>query len=81
MRTISQRELRNNSGEIVRGLGRGESYRLTSRGVVVGMVTPVTRTALEESTLREGDQNMTFPAGMRRQENTTEVLQELRAER
>lgn len=81
MRTISQRELRNSSGEIVRGLGRGESYRLTSRGVVVGLVTPVTRTALDELTLREGDQDMTFSAGVRHQENTAEVLRELRGGR
>lgn len=40
-RTISQRELRNASGEVMRALDRGESFVVTRNGVPVGELTPV----------------------------------------
>jgi prevent-host-death family protein len=40
-RTITQRELRNESGEIMRALGRGETFLVTRNGVPVGELTPV----------------------------------------
>jgi antitoxin (DNA-binding transcriptional repressor) of toxin-antitoxin stability system len=40
-RSITQRELRNASGEIMRGLDRGESFVVTRNGVPVGELTPV----------------------------------------
>ena len=42
-REITQRELRNNSGEIMRELDRGESFVLTRNGVPVGELTPIRR--------------------------------------
>ena len=42
-RQITQRELRNESGEIMRGLDRGESYIVTRNGVPVGELIPVRR--------------------------------------
>jgi prevent-host-death family protein len=42
-RTITQRELRNNSGEIMRGLDRGEEYTITRNGVPVGVLRPYAR--------------------------------------
>lgn len=42
-RKITQRELRNESGEIMRGLDRGESYVVTRNGVPVGELLPVRR--------------------------------------
>lgn len=42
-RTITQRELRNKSGEIMRGLDRGEEYTITRNGVPVGVLLPVAR--------------------------------------
>jgi antitoxin (DNA-binding transcriptional repressor) of toxin-antitoxin stability system len=42
-REISQRELRNDSGEIMRGLDRGESYLVTRNGVAVGELIPLRR--------------------------------------
>jgi len=42
-RKISQRELRNDSGEIMRGLDRGESFIVTRNGVAVGELTPLRR--------------------------------------
>jgi len=42
-RRITQRELRNESGEIMRGLDRGERYIITRNGVPVGELAPVSR--------------------------------------
>jgi prevent-host-death family protein len=42
-RTISQRELRNQSGEIMRALDRGERFVITRNGVPVGELRPVRR--------------------------------------
>ena len=42
-RTISQRELRNDSGAIMRGLDRGETFIVTRRGVPVGELIPIRR--------------------------------------
>lgn len=40
-REITQRELRNESGEIMRALDRGESFVVTRNGVPVGELSPV----------------------------------------
>lgn len=40
-RSISQRELRNASGDVMRALDRGESFTVTRNGVPVGELTPV----------------------------------------
>ncbi|MBT8194110.1 MAG: type II toxin-antitoxin system prevent-host-death family antitoxin [Acidimicrobiia bacterium] len=40
---LTQRELRNNSGEIMRSLDRGESFLVTRNGVPVGELVPVRR--------------------------------------
>lgn len=42
-RTITQRELRNDSGEIMRLLDRGETFIVTRNGVPVGELTPLRR--------------------------------------
>lgn len=42
-RTISQRELRNASGEIMRALDRGEDFVVTRNGVPVGELRPARR--------------------------------------
>lgn len=42
-REITQRELRNESGEIMRGLDRGESFIVTRNGVAVGELAPPKR--------------------------------------
>jgi prevent-host-death family protein len=40
-REITQRELRNESGEIMRALDRGETFVVTRNGIPVGELTPV----------------------------------------
>lgn len=39
-REITQRELRNESGKIMRALGRGEAFVVTRNGVPVGELSP-----------------------------------------
>lgn len=53
-RTISQRELRNASGDVMRALDRGESFTVTRNGVPVGELTPVhpRRFASKDTVLR-----------------------------
>jgi prevent-host-death family protein len=41
--TITQRELRNDSGEIMRRLDRGETFIVTRNGTPVGELTPFRR--------------------------------------
>ncbi len=42
-RVITQRELRNDSGDIMRRLDRGESFIVSRNGVPVGELTPLRR--------------------------------------
>lgn len=42
MKRISQRELRNDNAEIIRGVESGESYTVTRRGVPVARLVPFT---------------------------------------
>ncbi|HUB36788.1 MAG TPA: type II toxin-antitoxin system prevent-host-death family antitoxin [Solirubrobacteraceae bacterium] len=43
MREITQRQLRNQSGEIMRELDRGESFLVTRNGAPVGELRPIRR--------------------------------------
>ncbi|WP_029144760.1 type II toxin-antitoxin system Phd/YefM family antitoxin [Microbacterium luticocti] len=81
MRTISQRELRNNSGEIMRQVRGGVSFRVTSNGEEIAVLSPAERSVLDEMTIRRGTQNMEFPAGITVSESTEDVLRELRGDR
>jgi prevent-host-death family protein len=40
MRTISHRELRNNSAEVLRDVEHGESFSVTNRGEVIARLIP-----------------------------------------
>ena len=42
-RTITQRELRNDSGQIMRALDAGESFTVTRNGVPVAELSPIRR--------------------------------------
>ena len=48
MKTISQRELRNDNAQIMRGVEQGETYTVTRRGVPVARLSPI----IEHSDLR-----------------------------
>ncbi len=42
-REITQRELRNESGEVMRALDSGDTFVVTRNGVAVGALTPIQR--------------------------------------
>lgn len=81
MRTISQRELRNSSGEIMRAVERGESFLITNRGKTVGKLIPAERTALDELTISRPHGPLEFPARVRVAERSEDILRELRGDR
>lgn len=41
MKTINQRELRNDSSEVMRGVEQGETYVVTRRGVPIAQLAPI----------------------------------------
>lgn len=41
MKTISQRELRNDNADVMRGVEEGETYTVTRRGVPVARLVPL----------------------------------------
>ena len=47
MRTISHRELRNNSSEVLRQVAAGEIIEVTNHGVVTAVLVPPSLTSLE----------------------------------
>lgn len=51
MREITQRELRNDSGAIMRGLDAGESFLVTRNGIAVGELVPLRRSRFVRSEL------------------------------
>jgi antitoxin (DNA-binding transcriptional repressor) of toxin-antitoxin stability system len=52
-RTISQRELRNDSGAVLRALDRGEDFIVTRNGVPVGELRPARRRFVSRDLLLE----------------------------
>ena len=52
-RTISQRELRNDSGTIMRALDRGEVFLVTRNGIPVGELRPARRRFVSRELLLE----------------------------
>ena len=42
VKTISQRELRNDNAQVMRGVEEGETYTVTRRGVPVARLSPIT---------------------------------------
>ncbi len=83
MQTLSQREFRNQSSEVLRAVAAGESFVLTNNGLQVGKIVPL---SAPESELR-----LTRPAKVkggfstlvrhRRDESTQAALADLRGER
>jgi prevent-host-death family protein len=48
MRSVTHREMRNNSAEILRAVAAGESVHVTNRGVLAAVITPPVGAVLEE---------------------------------
>jgi prevent-host-death family protein len=82
VKTISQRELRNDNADIVRGVEAGESYLVTRRGVPVARLVPLT----DEPDLRLDRPAKSQPRYASRPRvtsstRTADLLEELRSER
>lgn len=41
MKTINQRQLRNDSAEVMRSVDRGETFTVTRRGVPIAVLSPI----------------------------------------
>jgi prevent-host-death family protein len=52
-KAITQRELRNDSGEIMRALDRGEDFIVTRNGIPVGELRPVRRRFVDRAVILE----------------------------
>ena len=52
MKTVSHREMRNRSGEILRRVADGETVRVTNRGQVSALIVPPGLDALTELAIR-----------------------------
>jgi antitoxin (DNA-binding transcriptional repressor) of toxin-antitoxin stability system len=65
---ITQRELRNRSGEVMRALDRGETFVITRNGVAVGELQPLRRrrfVAADQALARFADAPPIAPARFR----------------
>lgn len=82
MKTISQRELRNDNAEVMRGVESGETYTVTRRGVPVARLVPITD-ASDLRCDRPARKRATYSGASRVRLTTpsAEILDELRGER
>ena len=81
MKSISQRELRNDSAAVLRKVAAGESFRVTTRGNPVAVVSPLTEGPRDALILREGSDDYHFPPGAQVSESSGDALRELRGDR
>lgn len=82
-RTIPHRELRNDSGRILREVQEGETIAVTNRGVVVALLVPPTASPRDSLRIRAARISGGFGALPRETRSTRsgEVLDDLRADR
>lgn len=52
MKSVTHREMRNNSGEILRAVAAGESVQVTNRGRLAAVICPPAGTAIDELVAR-----------------------------
>jgi prevent-host-death family protein len=82
MKTVTHRELRNNSGAVLRDVAAGETVAITNRGTVVAQLSPPESApglAIARPAQRRMD--ITRLARVEIGESSEQVLDELRAER
>ncbi|MCO1338290.1 hypothetical protein BJH93_05180 [Kocuria polaris] len=80
MKTISQRELRNDNAEIMRGVEQGETYEVTRRGVPVARIVPADGRD-ELKCVKPANADIVWPAAVVLAETTADILDELRGDR
>lgn len=81
MRTISQRELRNDNAEVIRGVERGESFTVTRRGVPIARLTPIGTDELACARPASGRVDFRSLPRIQIDESSAEALDELRGDR
>lgn len=83
-RTISHRELRNNSAEILRAVSAGESFVVTNHGSAVAVLTPIAAPEYGGLSVQRADRARKMrdlePADGRLDETTAESIDFLRAD-
>jgi prevent-host-death family protein len=89
MRTISHRELRNNSAEVLRAVGAGETIEVTNHGEIAAVLVPPSLTPYERlvaaGKVREPRKDR--PVDLRRIRrvtvpvSSTEIIADVRGER
>jgi prevent-host-death family protein len=52
MRTVTHREMRNNSGEILRAVAAGETVQVTNHGQVAAIISPPTTATIDDLVAR-----------------------------
>lgn len=82
VKTISQRELRNDSAEVMRGVEEGETYTVTRRGVPIARLVPL----IDEPDLRcdrpaKRRPSYTSLQRVRSTSSTEKLLDDLRGDR
>lgn len=85
MRTVTHREMRNSSGEILRAVAAGESVQVTNNGQVAAVIVPPATDVLsqleERGQLRRATGRMTDLASIDRTRaslSTTEMIRDVR---
>ena len=82
MRTVTQREFRNKSAEVLRDLERGDSFVLTNKGKPVGKLTPIGEPDPELRPSRPATRRGGFKVPTRQpKESTAAALTDLRGDR
>lgn len=83
--TLSQRELRNESGRVLRLVSEGQSFVLTNRGVPVGRIVPldapVATLHIVRPAKRIGGWESLKPDASQRDRPMSRIIDELREER
>ena len=82
MKTISQRELRNDNAEVIRGVEQGETYTVTRRGVPIARLSPLSdATDLRCDRPAKKRPTYTDQTRVRISTPTSELLDDLRGDR
>ncbi|TGN63890.1 type II toxin-antitoxin system prevent-host-death family antitoxin [Nocardioides eburneiflavus] len=81
MRSISQRELRNDNAEIIRAVEAGESFTVTRRGVPVARLTPVPASDLRRVRHAAPECDVTSLPRVAASQPMAEHLEDLRGDR
>lgn len=83
--SLSQRELRNDSGRVLRAVAEGQSFVLTNRGVPVGRIVPLDAPAatlpIARAAKRVGGWATLTPQPTENDRPMSRVLDELREDR